>query len=210
MKKRGSLLLIILLMVIGSMQIVAQRFEITPFGGIRVGGRFNLDTLPPTQLNLKDSITYGLSLGVFLTENYQVEIMWSRQDTKLFSDVEIIGFPSRELFKLYVDQWHINFMFVHGDETFRVRPFGLVGLGWTYFNPRNNLGGESRFSFALGGGVRVYASDRFGMRFQVKYNPTYITSTGSVFFDPWYGYIIVPYARYIHQWEFTFGLIIRM
>lgn len=208
--KKTLLFMIIILMLMGSVKIKAQNLEITPFVGIQFGGRFSIDTIPSVVVNLKDSMTYGVALGFYIREDAQIEFMWSRQDTKLVSGRLIPGLPSTELLDLYVDQYLFNFIFVAGDEDIPIRPFAFAGLGWTYFNPKANISGRSRIAASLGIGAKLYVNERIGLRLQGKFTPTYISTKNAIFNDPWFGYYVYPYARYIYQFEFSMGLIIRI
>jgi hypothetical protein len=201
MKRLGRIGMILILITVGPAVLVGE-IEISPFAGFRIGGQFTTDTTPSVNLNLEDSLTYGISLGYNVNPFFHLEFMWSRQDTRLYA----VGF---DLWDMYVDQYHFNFLYVFNHPRDRIRPYILGGLGWTYFNPRANVNGTSRFSFSFGGGAKIYMARMLGIRLQVKYTPTYITSDDYLVCDPWYGCFYMPHGRYINQWEFTGGLIFR-
>jgi opacity protein-like surface antigen len=179
----------------GVATVEAGEIELSPFAGVRIGGQFVTDTTPSITLNLQDSLTYGLALGYNVTPEFHLEFMWSRQDSKLTG-------AGLTLFDMFVDQYHFNFLYVFNYTGDRIRPFFFGGLGWTYFNPRTNINGSSRFSFSFGAGVKIYLAKFLGIRLQGKYTPTYITSDDYVI-------CYASYGRYISQWEFTGGLIFR-
>lgn len=208
--KKILLFTLVFVFVLGTFNTFAQRraaIEITPFAGYRLGGAFDVEGFDYANFDFKDGFTYGVSLGFSFHENFQVEAMWSREDSTLRG--RVIGAPRQELFDIFVDQYHLNFLYVYGDSSMRMRPFFLAGLGVTYFNPKPDIAGETRFSFAFGGGIKLYMSERFGLRLQGKWLPTYINNKSDVFYDYWYGYFVVPIAQYMNQWEFTGGIIIR-
>jgi len=208
--KKILLFTLVFVFVLGTFNAFAQRgtsFEITPFAGYRLGGSFDVEGLDYANFDFKDGFTYGISLGFSVHENLQVEAMWSREETTLRG--RLIAGPRDDLFKIFIDQYHLNFLYIYGDDSMKMRPFVLAGLGLTYFNPKPDISGETRFSFALGTGLKFYMGEHFGLRLQVKWVPTYINTKSAVFYDYWLGPFVVPVTQYMGQWEFTGGIIFR-
>ena len=65
--------------------------------------------------------------------------------------------------------------------------------------------GETRFSFSLGGSIKVVANERFGFRFQANWIPTYINTKSEVWCDWWGFCYAIPPSQYMSQGEFTGG-----
>jgi opacity protein-like surface antigen len=107
-------------------------------------------------------------------------------------------------FNIDAGQLHGNFVYQFGDESAGVRPYVLGGLGATFFRS-DNLQSETKFSWALGGGVKVYVDEQVGIKFQGKYNPTRLNDESSEpFCDP-FGFC----QSTLNQFELGVGLILR-
>ena len=66
----------------------------------------------------------------------------------------------------------------------------------------------SKFAFDIGGGLKYYASDNFGIRLDARFQPTYVSSSDSYWCDPFVCYR-VPSAHYFDQFEFTGAFLVR-
>jgi hypothetical protein len=65
-----------------------------------------------------------------------------------------------------------------------VRPYLLAGLGATFFRS-THLRNETKLSWAVGGGAKVYVQQHVGIKLQAKYNPTRLAgSPEGDFCDP--------------------------
>ena len=70
-------------------------------------------------------------------------------------------------------------------------------------------GMRSRFSFALGGGIKTDLSDSFALKLQGRWTPTYINSSpGGVWCDPFFCYQTVN-NQYAGQWDVTGSLVLK-
>lgn len=208
--KIKRLLFVFALMALMSTMSLAQQFEITPFAGYRTSGSFDLaeNVLDYSNVKINDGFTYGLSLGYRVNEVFTIEAMWSRTSTSLLAEVQ--GADTADLFDLYVDQFHLNFLFFVGQRMAAVQPYVLLGLGATYFNPKpSEANGETRFSGSMGLGFVAMFSEMAGIRLQAKWAPTYINTTNALFLDWWGNPWVVPVNNYMSQWEFTGGLVFR-
>ena len=187
----------------------AQRFEVTPFGGYRWGGSVNVERedVDVTKLRIDNGTTYGAAFGVDLGDSFQVEFMWSQQASALTGEG-----PSgdTELFDLKTDHYHVNFLPHFGEEGATFRTFLLFGVGMTTFYPGTDMVENlSKLSYGFGGGVKGYESERIGIRAQVRFAPTYISSNSSGVFCDSFGCFLVPDNNYAYQVEATFGVLFR-
>lgn len=203
-------LLFILGITLLALPLAAQPvMELTPMIGYTLGGSFDEFGLPDSVIesaNINDGMSYGLIFGIGSEAN-QFEINWTRHD----SDVEGHGGQAEGIKTDYTND---NFQFgwtgyamVDGP----TKPFLNVGLGFSDIS----IGGESgdtRFSWALGAGVKHDLNDRLALRAQVRWIPTYVnTDDAYVVCDPWYGFCYtVGDDNYINQTEIAAGLVIKL
>lgn len=160
----------------------AQKVELTPFFGYRVGGdfvneygdafTFNVDT------EVDDGPSYGLSLGFEVARNLQLELFWSHQESELIEDS--LFDEDFTFFDLDVDYYHIGILYQWTPG--QVHPFVVFSIGATRFAPGPPGGGdESRFSVSLGGGFKLMFSDHVGIRFEGRGFSTLVDDDDEVF-----------------------------
>jgi hypothetical protein len=162
----------------------------------------------------KDSASFGFSVGVLATENFEVGFMYDRQSSKL-----VLGDTTdRELGDLDVTGYHGYFAYNFGAADAPMRPFVFGGLGATSFgsvdvtvaDQNRSIGGETQFSTTWGGGVKILPSPHVGVRLAGRFTPTYIkTDSAGWWCDPFWGCYLVGESQYSNQFEFSGGVIIR-
>jgi opacity protein-like surface antigen len=208
--KRKRLILILAMVAILSTMSWAQRFELMPFAGYRTSGGFDIDSIGHSRFTIKDGLAYGVSLGVMLSPTSQVEFMWSQTNSQVTGSIIQPSPEQQELFDIHTSQFHVNFIYLFPrSSSNRVIPYFLVGLGLTLADPKGEVNGETRFSWSLGGGIKIMASERVGLRFQGKWIPTYINTSSEVWCDWWGFCYAVPLSQYMSQGEFTGGIFFR-
>ena len=207
MVKKVKILFVVILVAFVSKTAVATQFEFMTFAGLRIGGHFSVTGEDFLKFSFDDGLAYGLTFGIVTRGGLQMEFMWSRQDSQL--SASLLGGSERELFDIHVDQYHVNFIIFLGHNMSNVQPYLLLGLGATYLDPKPNISGETRFSWSLGGGVKVMFHDMVGLRLQAKWTQTYINTRDYLFCDYWYGCYVIPLNQYMHQGEFIAGLVFR-
>ena len=101
-------------------------------------------------------------------------------------------------------QLHGSFVYQFGDNEAKVRPYILAGLGTTFFSS-SELDTETKFSWALGGGVKTFLTDALGLKFQAKYNPPSLNDeSAGDFCDP-FGFC----SGTLSQFEIGAGVVFR-
>lgn len=165
MKK--TLTAMILLIGCGTAPIFAQygydshRFEISPFAGYQFGGKLSVQT---GTLSVKDAMNYGVALDFYIRSGVQVELAYIRQESELRRKDVLTGITS-PLFDMAVEYYQIGSLYEIRPG--RVRPYALITVGLTHFNPKpKDSSSEWRFSFGFGGGVKAFVTERIGFRFQ--------------------------------------------
>jgi opacity protein-like surface antigen len=150
------------------------QFAIAPFIGYRGGGSFT-ETTTGAKLKLDPAQSYGLVADIRITRETEVELLWSRQRTQLKADVPV----TVPLFHTYVDYYHIGGTFLFATEG--VQPFFVATIGATRFSPQQaGFENDTKFSFGVGGGVRIPLARNFGLRFEGRAYGTVLSNDSSV------------------------------
>ncbi len=77
----SSLLLLPLMALAPASSALAQKGpQITPFFGLRSGGAFRIQDTTRS-LDFRSAPTFGFAFNYGLTDNFELEVMWSRQKT---------------------------------------------------------------------------------------------------------------------------------
>lgn len=154
-------------------QSVEPRFEVTPWLAYRGGGQFESGTTGEN-LSLASKLGYALALEWPATEyGTQYELLYSRQrsDTGGITPVDMT-----------VEYLQIGGLAVVGDDTARVVPYAVGGLGVARFSPdAASLSTETRFALNLGGGVRVPIANHVRLRFEVRGYVTWLNGSSNLF-----------------------------
>ena len=215
MKSRRSwIALIALTLAAGLAGSTAQAREvyISPMFGYTTAGSLDLGEQDLDDVVVDGGITWGGQLGFSAHPGFTFEASYMQQESALKLNSALPGslVPPGKLIDMKVAQLHGNFLFEkigYGNTT---RPYFLLGLGATFFNPDGNFDTESRFSFSIGAGVKVEASEKVGLKIQGKYNPTYLDDDyGGVWCDPFYCYSVAD-PDYLDQGEFAAGLTYKL
>ena len=153
----------------------AQRVEITPFGGYRVGGSVG-EVGAGTVVDDDGGPSLGVVVDVLfggLADGLKVEGVFSRERTDLEVRAGIFD-PPRSV-PVEVDQILVGG--IQDLDDGRVRPFlsGLLGLT-RYAVPGDT---EVRFSIGVGAGVKFYATRNLGVRLDARGYMTIIDLGGS-------------------------------
>jgi opacity protein-like surface antigen len=181
----------------------AQRIEVTPFGGYRVGG--SIAEVDAGEVVDDDG---GPSLGVIvdvvfggLSDGLKVEGVFSRETTDLEVRTGIFDPPASV--RVEVDQLQVGG--VQDLSYGRVRPFlaGLLGIT-RYAVPGDT---EVRFSLGVGAGVKFYATRNLGLRLDARGYMTVIDLGGSGICGG-FGCAIRFNVSPAFQGDFTAGLLL--
>lgn len=202
----------ILALVLGSAASTAQAREvyISPMFGYTTAGSLDLGEQDLDDVKIEGGITWGGQLGFSASPGFTFEASYMQQETELSINGDNINPAASRSFDLTVAQLHGNFLFEKVGYGNTTRPYFLLGLGATFFNPSGDFDTESRFSFSIGAGVKVEASEKIGLKIQGKYNPTYLDEDyGGVWCDPFYCYQVSD-PDYLDQGEFSAGLTYKL
>ena len=159
--------------------VYAANFELTPFAGYTWGGQFS-DSVTSTTLEVKETNNYGVMLDIKQDEQSQIELYISRQASQLKASNAL--FTGNPLFDLDIEYYHIGGTYAPSADPGKVRGFLVGTLGATHMVPQGSgLDSLTKFSLSLGGGVKLYATDRIGLRLEGRWFGTLFDGSGSAF-----------------------------
>jgi len=150
------------------------RFDFTPFMGYRTSMSFPVEphvTGMNPRVVVDASPSYGFSLGMRLHEEDLIEVRWARQDSYVHGE-DITPQPFRQ--HMILDQFHGDFShepFIE-DWPSWAKPFVLASVGATRVSSSTYIS-FTRFSFGIGGGIRLYANRHFGFKLQAEWLPVF-------------------------------------
>lgn len=166
----------------------ADKFEVTPFAGARFGGKINVygyDINPEVEnLYVKSSVDYGVIADYNIWSSFAIEFMMNRQPTTYTEQIYSVPITNG----IGINGTLSTYTF-GGAYTFRsdskIRPYVAAGIGWTNFGNLDSdpdelyVGFNNKLAFNLGGGVKYYFSNHFGVRFDMRWIGTRTTPTVS-------------------------------
>ena len=155
--KRVVWIVLAVAVCLGASTAEAQRrkAEISVLGGWQFGGTYS--TFEGTY-SIKDALAITGVIDINLRPGAQLELMYDWQGTQ-------VDFRGTKLFDADLHYFQIGGLgYV---DRGKVEPFGVATLGLTYINPKDTqVSGTTRFSFTLGGGAKVFPTERIGLRFE--------------------------------------------
>ena len=156
-----GLILITVSILLPSIGLAQAKVEITPYGGYMFGGKLRFYE---GDLKIENSGNYGLILDVEMAPDTKLEIFWSQMNTTAqFKPFYGYDYLQTDPFNMNVG--YIQIGGVQEMDMDNIRPFGVFTLGTTYFLPQEGTYQDAwKFSVTLGGGVKIWFSDRVGIR----------------------------------------------
>jgi len=213
MRKAMMCAVALVLLAGGTIPALAQlpppetQFEITPFIGYQFGGDFidrwgDNDTI---SADIDESSNYGLLVNIGVFQGFQIELMYSRQDTELVPDRR----PPAEGWidtDMTVEYYHAGALYQWKFD--KIRPYVAGSMGATRFAPEQ-LGSDTRFSWSAGGGVKLMFNPHLGLRLDGRFYSTYIDSSEKEWYnDYWDEYYYYRDRTFLYQWNARAGLIL--
>lgn len=192
------------------------RFEASPFAGYETTASYPINifssvsglNVPVNRLRVNDSVSYGTFLDYNLTENSQLEFMWDRNNTSYSARNALTG----QYFKAYnsdIDQYQFGGLYMLLNSEHRLRPYIAGSVGFTHDSNSGGTSNRTEFGFSVGGGVKYYVNRHFGLRGDVRYMPTYGSSSNGTYCDPFFGCYNARVSNYLNRGNFVGGLIFR-
>jgi len=165
-----------------------QNFELGANVGGQLNGGLDLSTSLFHRIEVGNNINYGVTVGYLLGEHYGLEFQWNKNNAETRAQPIGIG-SSVKVFNLNQNQYMANFLLHLTDREARLRPFVFFGLGANNLSPDVSVvNSTTRFALSLGAGAKYDIGRHFGLRTQLKWSPTYITTTnGGYWCDSFWG-----------------------
>lgn len=153
-----------------------SRFSLTPFAGYTFGGEFK-DEAGSVSVETDDAAHFGLVFDIREGPNTQWEVFYSRQQSE--ADVAEIQ-PSQPDVDIDIQYLHIGGTYVADGE--RARPFLAAAIGGTRFDPEPlTFDSENFFSFSVGAGWHIAATERLDLRLEGRALGTFLRSDSGLF-----------------------------
>lgn len=149
----------------------ALDFEITPFVGYRFGGQFE-DPTTTDSVDVKEAASFGLAVDVGYAPGKAIQVLYSRQSTEMEDAA-----PGLDVDVEYI---HIGGVGTFPSDT-EFLPYLVGSIGATRFSPSGALDDETQFSASLGGGLKYFFNDRFGLRFEGRGYFTFFDTDAALF-----------------------------
>jgi hypothetical protein len=185
------------------------RLELTPFAGGRLGGSFDStgDDGATTRISVEDDSSFGLIVNFPSTWPTEWELVYSQQSTAL--DRRSPG-DLRPL-DLDISYLHAGGLYLFEGEL--AQPYIAATLGVTRLAPdEGDFRSETKFSFALGAGYKLFPARRFGLRLDARIWGTVLDSNSGLFCRSGpeeAGCQVRASGSMLWQWELAAGGILR-
>lgn len=152
------------------------RFSLTPFAGYTFGGEFK-DDEAMLSVDVEDAAHFGLVFDIREGANTQWEVFYSQQQTE--ADTAGIA-PGQPVTDIDIHYLQVGGTYVADGQ--RARPFLAATLGATRFDPGPlTFDSENFFSFGVGAGWYLQASERLNLRLEGRLLGTLLRSDSDLF-----------------------------
>jgi hypothetical protein len=200
--------LVLLAVIAVPAQAESPRFEITPFGGYRIGGEFDVEDAQGNDLrdaDLDDETSWGVGLALYRDPNAYYELLFSRQETR-FDDPD----PALGSVDITTEYYHVGGALLFNEGGW-LRPWLSLTLGLTRFDVEDS-GSEYKFSGSLGLGWRMPVGERLSFVVGVRGYGTVIDSDTELYCNTGDGRgecLVRSSGDVVLQGEATVGVALR-
>jgi len=180
------------------------RYEVTPFVGYETSGSYSVSnsTGVADQLRLNGTTAWGTFLDYNLSENFQAEFFWNRNNTSYDAHLIATG-TYAGAYHSNQDQYQFGGLYTLRDSSHKLRPYVAASIGFNHEYNGNDNPNRTALSYSLGGGAKYYVTRHVGLRADARYLPSY--ATPGVSCDSAYG--CFPEHHYLNRGSFTGGVI---
>ena len=158
---RFFITMLLLLITLGIQDLRAQRLELNGFYGYQLNGKAKLYD---GEFRMQNAPNYGGKLAVGLSTTTSVELSYMRSDSEgYFAPYNVSTEPGETY------QYNSNYITVGALQEVdmgKIRPFGTLGMGFVIWSPKDYSGTKWQFQFSFGAGVKIWLSERIGLRVQ--------------------------------------------
>ncbi|MBR9726414.1 outer membrane protein [Shewanella intestini] len=177
MIKKAAPSLIVLLL---APNIASAEMFVAPFGGYSFASS-KLDVVDQNDtsstLSIKESDHLGVMLGVTTKDPGNIYVMYSQQSTQIGTHWG----SSNPISDVDIHYYHVGgTLFFSYDN---LKPYVTASVGVTQLRPNAGFSNESRFSMAVGGGIKYHLSKKVALFAEVKAYATLFNSSSTLFCD---------------------------
>ena len=191
----------LLCLMIPARLVAAQTVEVAPLGGYRFGGDL-FERVTGQPVDLDGAAVVGGVLNVALHDGLWFEGLYTHQAARVTVD-ETAGIPAKR-WRIVVDHWLAGGLQEFGEG--RARPFLTGMLGLTRYAAEDD--NEIRFVVSAGGGVKLQAAPRLGLRLDGRVFTTFADVDGRAIACSPGACFFAFHADVVWQAEFSAGLVV--
>ena len=168
--------------------------EITPFGGVYLGGTLEAGTTSTYRYDVEVSspATWGIRVGVNANRWFGLEFGFAWAEAEMKRTGGGIFGPEAKVGDLDVKNFELDMIFNMGKG--RVIPYFVLGGGAQVLDPSIpgvDASTDTRFAGTFGFGVKVFVNPHFGFRFDGRVRSAYLGEEDGCghgcYDDYWYG-----------------------
>jgi opacity protein-like surface antigen len=208
MKMRTSWLAVVAFLLVATIPVHAQsKFEVTPFVGWESSGSYPVSSNSTIDnLRLNSSASFGGFIDYSLSENFQPEFIWARNNTS-YSAHDSLTNSYFNAWHTDNDQFQFGGIFLLRNSEVKLRPYIGAGLGFSHEENSNQNPNRTAFSWNIGGGVKYFVTQHIGFRGDIRYMPTYGSSSiGEVCY---FGCFPTTVHNYLNRANLAVGIDIK-
>ena len=190
--------------------IPGPRFEVAVLAGYQINSNLTWNEVTPyTIVDVEDSATWGVTGSYAFGPSLAGEIQYSYAQPKATAVARNPQIPS-PTFDIGIHQFQFVPVINFAPPRASVRPYFGFGVGFTLINGNPTLNNTVQPAFSVLLGVKTYLGRTFGLRFEFRYAPAFLYTTGNgteLCFDV--GSCWNTGDRYLQQIDFRGGATFR-
>ena len=192
-----------------------SKFEITP----QVSYFYSTDiAYSNADLNISGGAGYGVTLNVKVQRDLQFELFWVGSSTS----AELVEYQGANLPQPTIETFDIaaNYFMAGATQMLKgknIRPFGTFAIGAAWWSPKSTsqqpklaLEDEVRFAMGFGAGVKIYFSEKIGLRLHGRLLFPLNFAGGGMYFGTGGAGVSVGAGIPVMQGDLSAGLIIAL
>ncbi|UXX80526.1 porin family protein [Reichenbachiella carrageenanivorans] len=208
------LVLFALLLFTSTTHLYGQAIEFSAYGGYMLSGKSNY---VGGEINVANGGAFGGTLGYDMGNGIQIQFVYARNQSGgiLYNYFPRPGESERYDFDLVIEHFQLGAEKILGGNDL-VKPYVVGGMGVVAYTPKNespndlNLNTATKFSGGLGLGVKIFPTEKIGLKFQAKmYMPLMFSGVGIFCGSGGCGGGSSFYVPVVHG-EFSGGVVFRL
>jgi hypothetical protein len=201
--------ILVLLFMTSVMSGFSQGIDLSLLTGYNFADRFSVQR---GEGRLDEGAAYGGIVSFGLDPNYDLELMYLRQDSRVdFDDYFYLSRPITD------EKVSVNYIQIGGCRNTNLDPvgksvfFGGMNVGVVGFNPvSSNYNEIWKFAAGLKAGFKYYFSEKIGMRVQANLQMPVLYTSGSIWVGSGGVDVGMSGGSTITQFGFSGGLVFRL